>query len=217
MIATRREKTRIGPLDHGRKMTLKAFEFVPTEEGYHYELSRGYITVSEVAKLYHALVVAFIRDQLVVHKVAHPDQVFVILTGMAAKLLIADWESERHPDIAVYLTKPKGPDNRKLWRKWIPELVVEVVSERSTDRDYIDKREEYWTLGVKEYWIVDPRREQVVVLRRGKSDWIDKRLGPQDVLTTKLLRGFEVACQAISVGLIRHARQRFRVVPKRPG
>ena len=84
-----------------------------------------------------------------------------------------------------------------MWRTWIPELVVEVVSERSTDRDYIDKREEYWTFGVKEYWIVDTKWQQVVTLRRGKADWIEKRLGPDDVCATKLLPGFQLPCQEI--------------------
>jgi hypothetical protein len=197
MLTTARPKTTIGPLDHGRKMSLKAFEFAKTVDGYHYELSRGFVTVSEVANLYHALIVAFVRNHFAAHQLAHQDQIFVILTDMACKLLIPQLGSERHPDIAVYLTRPKGPKNRKMWRTWIPEIVIEVVSERSTDRDYIEKREEYWTLGVKEYWIVDAKRGQVVALRRGKSDWIEKRLGPNGVCATKLLPGFKLTCKAI--------------------
>jgi hypothetical protein len=52
MLTLTKRKAKIGPDDHGRKMSLKDFEFVETEEGCHYELSRGYITVSQVAKLY---------------------------------------------------------------------------------------------------------------------------------------------------------------------
>ncbi len=196
MLTATRRKT-IGPSDHGRKMSLKAFEFVETEEGFHYELSRGFITVSQVANLIHALLVAMLRDALSVHKALNPDQVYIILGGMECKLLIPEWESERHPDIAVYLTKPKGPKNDKLWRRWTPELVIEVVSERSSDRDYVAKREEYWTLGAKEYWIVDAKRHQVVVLRRGKSDWIENWLDSESTLATKLLPGFKLPCKAI--------------------
>jgi Uma2 family endonuclease len=116
---------------------------------------------------------------------------------MECKLLIPEWKSERHPDLAVYLKKPKGPKDRTLWRRWLPELAIEVVSERSVDRDYIDKRQEYWDLGIKEYWIVDAKREKVVILRRGKSDWIEKRVGPDGVVTTKLLPGFELPFKAI--------------------
>jgi hypothetical protein len=197
IVTTAPRKTKIGPRDHGRKMSLKAFEFAKVEEGYHFELSRGYITVSEVANFYHACVVSLIRNVLGAHQLAHPQEVQLILNSMECKLLILQWESERHPDIAVYLTRPKGPKNRTLWRTWIPELVIEVVSAQSDHHDYFEKREEYWTLGVKEYWIVDAQRELVVVLRRGKADWIEKRLRPADACTTKLLPGFKLACKAI--------------------
>lgn len=193
-----RRKIKIGPNDHGKKMSLKAFEFIKTVEGYHYELSRGYITVSEVANYFHGFLVASIRNSFIGHQLAHPRDIHLILTGMECKLLVPEWESERHPDIAVYFTKPKGPKDRTMWRTWIPDLVVEVVSERSADRDYIEKREEYWTLGVKEYWIVDAKRQRVVLLTRGKSAWSEKRLGLDAVCATKLLPGFKLSCQVIA-------------------
>ena len=80
-----------------------------------------------------------------------------------------------------------------MWRTWIPELAIEVVSESSRDRDYTEKRDEYWTLGVKEYWIVDAKLEQVLALRRGRSQWTEKSLGASDVCETKLLPGFQAA------------------------
>ena len=150
MLTATRRKVKIGPEHHGQKMSLKAFEFVNTVEGYHYELSRGYITVSEPANLYHALILAFVWNQLTAHQLAHPNQIFAILTEMACKLLIPEWESERHPDIAVYFTKPKGKKDRTVWRFWIPELVIEIISAASDHRDYVEKRDEYWTLGVKD-------------------------------------------------------------------
>jgi Uma2 family endonuclease len=197
MLTLTKKKSKIGPDDQGRKMSLKDFEFVETEEGYHYELSRGFITVSQVAKLYHALIIACIRNHLGSYQMAHPDVIFAILGAAECKLLVRKWESERHPDISVYLSKPKGRTDNKLWRHWLPELAIEVVSERSVDRDYIDKRQEYWDLGIKEYWIVDTRREHVVLLRRGKTDWTEKRIGATGNITTKLLPGFALPFKTI--------------------
>ena len=190
-------KTKIGPRQHGRKMSLKAFEFAPVEEGYLVELARGYIIVSEVPNLPHARRTGFLRTHLGHYHVEHPDALYLILGTMECKVLIPDWESERHPDIAIYLRAPKGRQDRTLWRVWIPDLVIEVVSESSRDRDYTEKRDEYWTLGVKEYWIVDAKLERVVILKRGRSQWTEKTLGPDDVCETKLLPGFRLSCRAV--------------------
>jgi Uma2 family endonuclease len=190
-------KTKIGPDDHGRKMSLKEFEFAEVEEGYVYELARGYVVVSEVPRLWHALQVALIRKHLDVYDYRNPGVAFAILEGGSCKLLIGELQSERHPDIAVYVTAPIGPKGRTLWRRWIPDLAIEVVSESSRDRDYAQKPEEYFKLGVKEYWIVDANREKVTVLKRGRSDWTSKTLGPKDACETRLLPGFKLLCRDI--------------------
>ena len=190
-------KTTVGPRHHGRKMSLKAFEFAEVEEGYLYELARGYLVVSEVPNYPHASMTALIRDFLGRYRLENPRAVHLILDGSSNKVVVPAWESERHPDIAVYLTAPKGPKNRTIWRTWIPELVIEVVTESSRDRDYTEKRDEYWTLGVKEYWIVDAKLKQVLVLKRGRSQWTEKTLGRADVGETRLLPGFKLSCRAL--------------------
>lgn len=196
MILTK-TKTKIGPQHHGRKMSLKAFEFAPVEDDYIYELARGYIVVSEVANFAHARRTAFIRSRLGHYHVENPGCLYEILGTMECKVLIPDWESERHPDIAVYLTPPGNRKGRTMWRTWLPDLIVEVVSDSSRDRDYTEKRDEYWAFGVKEYWIVDAKLEQVLILRRGRSQWTQKTLGSADVCETKLLPGFKLSCRAI--------------------
>ncbi len=190
-------KKMIGPRHHGRKMSLKAFEFAKVDERCVAELSRGYLVVSEVANVGHGLQIACIRNHLGYNDVVNPGVAHAILGSQECKLLIPEWESERHPDIAVYLTAPKGKKDRTLWRTWVPELVIEVVSESSRDRDYSQKRDEYWTLGVKEYWIVDPYLKQVLLLKRGRTQWTEKTLEAVDVCESKLLPGFKLPCQAI--------------------
>lgn len=46
-----------------------------------------------------------------------------------------------------------------------PDLVVEVGSPGTTSLDLVEKRDLYERLGVPEYWVVDPTREQVLVHR----------------------------------------------------
>lgn len=38
-----------------------------------------------------------------------------------------------------------------------PDLVIEVISDESVNRDRVDKFENYEDAGVREYWIIDPR------------------------------------------------------------
>src|SRR5947209_4426809 len=193
-MATLQSKLRIGPADHGRRMSLKRFEPAAVEETHVYELARGIIVVSEVPAFAHLRQVSAIRRPLMLYQAAYPETIYEILGTMECKLLVWEFESERHPDLAIHLNPPPVRKGRRMWSRWIPGLVVEVVSRSSVDRDYIEKREEYWSLGVKEYWIVDAERGQVIVLRRGRNQWIQKVLKRGDALESKLLPGFRLGC-----------------------
>ncbi|MEM8675960.1 MAG: Uma2 family endonuclease [Cyanobacteria bacterium P01_G01_bin.67] len=59
-----------------------------------------------------------------------------------------------------------------------PLLVVEVVSPESIKRDYRYKRSEYAALGINEYWIVDPIKQQVTILT------LDEGLYEEQTFTT---------------------------------
>jgi Uma2 family endonuclease len=69
-------------------------------------------------------------------------------------------------------------------------IVIEVVCTSSTHRDYENKREDYWELGVREYWIVDLDRRSLTVLRRGRGKWTEKAVAEDGSYTSRLLPGF---------------------------
>lgn len=57
-------------------------------------------------------------------------------------------------------------DKDKLGEKGIlngPDIVMEVVSPSSKTRDYILKLRKYEESGVREYWILDPKEEKIIV------------------------------------------------------
>jgi Uma2 family endonuclease len=190
-------RVKLGPQNQGQKMSLKVFEFAGVPEGHVYELARGVIVVSEGPDYWHAMQVEVIRDWLRDYKRAHPGRIHAVLGAMECKLLLTDFESERHPDLAVYLRPPPGRKSRTVWRTWIPDVVIEVVSRSSVDRDYVEKREEYWRLGVKEYWIVDALQQRVLLLKRGRTDWRQQELHEDDFCQTKLLPAFRLPCRAV--------------------
>jgi hypothetical protein len=186
--------TRIGSADHGRPMALDEFAEAEGLEGRVYELSRGIVTVVEIPKKRHMLQVSAVRDQLQVFKALNPGRIKVIAAGNECKLIISDPGSERHPDLAVYLTPPPEREDDDFWVRWVSELVIEVVSPSSRKRDYDEKPEEYLRAGVKEYWIVDADMRAMTVLRRSRSRWIETKVAPPSVHRTRLL-----PCLAFSI------------------
>lgn len=74
-----------------------------------------------------------------------------------------------------------------------PDLAVEVLSfgPRNEERDRTAKRKLYETQGVREYWILDWRLQQVEVYRREREEL--RRVAtilPEETLTSPLLPGF---------------------------
>lgn len=66
------------------------------------------------------------------------------------------------PDISVICDKNKLTDNGCVGA---PDLIIEVVSPYNTSNDYIRKLGLYDHYKVREYWIVNPMKETILVYR----------------------------------------------------
>jgi Uma2 family endonuclease len=188
---------KVGPADHGRRMTLHDFEHAEGAEGCSYELSRGVIVV-DVPDGRHAYLVDAMRAQLYAYRATSPDSIRMIAAGSDCKILLSREESERHPDVAVY--KTNRPDGDELWAQWVPEIVIEMVSPSSAHRDYQEKPEEYLRFGVSEYWIVDADKGEageILVLSRSAGGWNRRVVRTNERYKTWLLPGFELDVAAI--------------------
>jgi Uma2 family endonuclease len=186
---------KVGPADDGRRMSLEDFDRAEGAQGYLYELSRGMVTVTNVPNRHHFAQVNAIRRQVSGYESSHPDQIHAIAGGSDCKILIASLESERHPDLAIYRTPM--PADEDLWAVWVPELVIEVVSPESSHRDYEEKPEEYLQFGVREYWIIDLDRDEMLVLRRSGGRWARRVVKPGERYRTRLLPDFEFDLAAV--------------------
>jgi Uma2 family endonuclease len=165
------------------------------QEGYLYELHRGTIVGSDVPQQKHIAQVVALRRQWSVYDLAHPGQIYGILAGSECKILIVNLETERHPDLAIFKSPPSKRDD--FWTVWLPDLVIEVISPGSETRDYTEKREEYLQAGIKEYWIVDAERQEILVLCRTRGKWKETILQAGDTYATKLFPGFELDCSKV--------------------
>jgi Uma2 family endonuclease len=76
-----------------------------------------------------------------------------------------------------------------------PDLAVEVLSPGSRRRDLVVKRKLYEQTGVSEYWIVDPKREAVLVYRatlQGLQRIVELSAAAGDALASPLFPGFSL-------------------------
>ncbi len=192
---TRAITLQVGPSDHGKRMSLDEFDHAEGLEGYNYELSRGVIVVVDVPDRGHLIQVDAIREQLSAYRRSHPSQINLLAHGGECKILLADLESERRPDLAVYKHPPVDDEN--MGATWVPEIVVEVVSPSSHHRDYVEKREEYLDFGVREYWIIDNSKQQMLVLRRSGGRWIERTVLPGKIYQSRWLPEFDFDLGAV--------------------
>ena len=193
-------RTRIGPADHGRTMTLQ--EFLDAEEtpGYRYELARRVIEVSDVPNDSHAKVVDNLHEGFSDARRRSPGVIDRITEASGVQVVIPVLDFDRHPDLAVIFVG-KAPDDRG---RRMPDLVVEVVSpgREARHRDYVSKRADYLAFGILEYWIVDPRDQLVTVLSRPdiESEWTERIFRDDEPILSPLLPGLALRVDELWIG-----------------
>ena len=74
----------------------------------------------------------------------------------------------------------------------IPTIVAEFVSKRKRDRvrDYEEKRREYATIGVREYWVIDRFARTMTVFKNEAGTWSEVVVNAEETYETPLLPGF---------------------------
>ena len=180
---------RLTPQHDGRKMSLAMFDRAIGQPGHTYELGQGVVEVSDIPSFEeHGAVMDYLRGLIEVYRFQTPGVIQYVGGGAEAKAVIESTESERHPDLSVYCQE--SPGGNQPWDVWVPEIVVEIVSESSRKRDYGVKPAEYLTFGCKEYWLIDPAKNVVVIHSRVGGKWQIKSLSTRQKHKTHILPGF---------------------------
>ena len=124
--------------------------------------------------------------RLIADFVEHFELGRVFVSRVACKL---DDHNAPEPDI-VFISRKRARQPRPGRIEGPPDLAVEIVSPDSVERDYHEKRQQYESFAVKEYWIIDEIRRTATYLQRkadGKLHEIKPRLG---IYRSKVLRDF---------------------------
>lgn len=168
--------------------TLTLEEYLNYDDGTdaRYELVNGILaempTESPINKtIVMFLVSCFLRLGVTYYRLAISHQLEVT----------SEKASAQEPDLIVHSEESAAAilQDGKLLRLGmpLPALVVEVVSSSDTDpksreRDYVEKRQEYGSLQVPEYWIVDPVAEVVFVLTLVDGNYQEHKFTGNEIL-----------------------------------
>ncbi|MFZ3090373.1 MAG: Uma2 family endonuclease [Nitrospirota bacterium] len=77
------------------------------------------------------------------------------------------------PDI-IFVSKERSGIITELNIQGSPDLVIEILSPSTKERDLVLKKKLYAAFGIKEYWIVDPENEKMTLLTLGKIGYEDQ-------------------------------------------
>lgn len=106
------------------------------------------------------------------------NELFRVLPEISLDLPVRD----RVPDLGIYPPMDYGEEEVKMTE--VPLGIVEILSPSQTHLDLNEKRKQYFTAGVKSYWLVFPDLKSVYVFRNVDDYDVFTR---QDVLKDKVL------------------------------
>jgi Uma2 family endonuclease len=124
----------------------------------------------------------------------------VLLSNFAAEIA-------GNPDGMFVLTATFGTDRIRLLEgkqagfvelQGSPDMVLEVISQSSEEKDDVHLRKAYFDAGIPEYWIIDVREEpfRFDVLRRGPRGYVNTRKQGGWVKSATFGRSFRLVARA---------------------
>lgn len=140
-------------------------DFLALEEDDRRELLDGQLVEVDVPTWMHERIVAVLIALLTRWAWEHEAGEVV---GSGYKVRI-DERRGVMPDVQLYRRGNVPTEQEKGLDHGRPDLVIEVVSPTSRSRDSVRKLHDYATLGVPEYWLIDPEAHTLerLVLRDG--------------------------------------------------
>lgn len=152
---------------------MEVFKMLP--EGTLAELINNQLYISPSPKSKHQIILNEINFHLLTYfKTLKTGMVYVSPFDV-----YLDQENVVQPDIVVILSLNRHILKEESYIHGVPDLLVEVLSEKNKDYDRITKKNLYQHFGVKEYWIVDSENKLATgyELRNGKYTLIAENMG----------------------------------------
>lgn len=175
------------------KFTYKDYKNLPESETKRYELLGGELIMVPSPTTYHQAISRNLEYILLEFVQKHN---LGFIYNAPCDVVLSD-EDVVQPDI-FFISKERSHIITEENISGAPDLVIEILSPATADRDRTYKRTLYARYGVQEYWIVDPDKKEVEVMtlrERGfETVAIYKK---EDVLKSKLLKGLSISLSEV--------------------
>ena len=116
------------------------------------------------------------------------------------KALITLTRNDYEPDICFWRKEVADTFDGETMQHPAPDLIIEVLSKSTEKRDRGVKFEDYAAHGVREYWLVDPRRQWVEQYKLDDAFGAFEAVGTfklPDHVTSVTIPGFTIPVRAI--------------------
>jgi len=176
--------TLLPPEAAGVTLTAREFDAAEGEGGWRYELIRGVVVVSPAPSAEERGPNERLGYQLLFYQENHPEGPYLDDTLPEHDIHIGD--DRRRADRVIWAGQGRQPGLDQT-----PTIAAEFVSAGKQNflRDYEIKRDEYASIGIREYWIFNRFQRTMTVC---KPDEAPRVLNESDVYSTPLLPGFEL-------------------------
>ncbi len=154
------------------------------EDGFKYDVIDGVMTMAPSPYFEHNLRATNLLARL--H--SYLKETDSGLVANETDVLLPDGGDPLRPDISLIMKQ-----NLQIIKGHIhgtPDLIVEVLSESTRERDLGVKADRYLKCGVREYWILDPEDKTMQLWLNRKDHW-EKKNDPE--LASELLPGLLIS------------------------
>jgi Uma2 family endonuclease len=161
-----------------RRATYAEYVTVANDSEIKYEYISGEIVAMAGGTLAHARLIS--RISSVLDRALEGRPCIVLPSDMRVRIRAADRAT--YPDVFVVCGQPEldADDDHAVVN---PTVIVEVLSDSSTDSDRTDKFAAYRRIGVlREYVLVAQRERRIEVYRRDGRRWVLDEYGPGERL-----------------------------------
>jgi Uma2 family endonuclease len=175
------------------KFTYEDYKNLPESETKRYELLEGELVMVPSPTFEHQDISVHLEFAL--YEFVHKHDLGIVLH--APLDVVLDDENVVQPDI-IFISKARSQIIYKEAIRGAPDLVIEILSPSTGERDRTIKKKLYARAGVMEYWLVDPESKTIEVLKLSEAGFERVALYKRDeMLTSPVLPGLRIPLKEI--------------------